>query len=120
MSMQHAQYVLLFVVLVVNSNWFQHAACPVCVTICSTGGKFQPVSNFTVLHALTLAARSCALLCTRNLPKIGPPSKTSHCPFLNEVVAKNVFLSKVHPPTVHAVMREAWKKQKCARGGTSK
>ena len=37
------------------------AACPVRVTIFSTGGKFQPVSNFTELHALTLAARSYAL-----------------------------------------------------------
>ena len=26
------------------------------------GGKFQPVSNFTELHALTLATRSYALL----------------------------------------------------------
>ena len=35
---------------------------PVHVTIFSTGGKFRPVSNFTKLHALTLAARSlCAL-----------------------------------------------------------
>ena len=32
------------------------------VTIFSTGGKFQPVSNFTLLHALTLAARSYVLL----------------------------------------------------------
>ena len=27
------------------------------VTIFSTGGKVRPVSNFTQLHALTLAAR---------------------------------------------------------------
>ena len=33
-------------------------ACAVCVTIFSTGGKFQ---NFTELHALTLAACSYAL-----------------------------------------------------------
>ena len=32
------------------------------LTIFSTGGKFRPVSNFTELHALTLAARSYALL----------------------------------------------------------
>ena len=38
MSMQHAQYLLLLLVLAVNS------------------------SNFTELYALTLAARSCALL----------------------------------------------------------
>ena len=36
--------------------------CTVCVTSFSTGGKFQQVSNFTKLHALTLAAHSCALL----------------------------------------------------------
>ena len=36
MSTQHAQYVTIF----------------------STGGKFQPVSNFTELHALTLVAHS--------------------------------------------------------------
>ena len=32
------------------------------VTIFSTGSKFQPVSNFTELHALTQATRSYALL----------------------------------------------------------
>ena len=36
--------------------------CAIRVTIFSTSGKFQPVSNFTELHALTLAARSYALL----------------------------------------------------------
>ena len=41
---------------------YVNAACTVCVTIFSTGGKFQPVSNFTQLHALPLAARSYALL----------------------------------------------------------
>ena len=40
MSMQHAQDMLLS----------------------SSGGKFQLVLNFTQLHALTVAARSCALL----------------------------------------------------------
>ena len=42
-----------------------------------------------------------------NLLKISPPSKIRPPPFLNEVVAKGAFLSKVHPPiyaTVHAVM----------------
>ena len=38
------------------------AVCPVCVTIFSTGSEFRPVSNFTKLHTLTLAARSYALL----------------------------------------------------------
>ena len=38
------------------------AACTVCATIFSIGGKFQLVSNVTELHALTSAARSCALL----------------------------------------------------------
>ena len=33
-----------------------------CVTIFSTGGKFRPVLTFMELHALTLAARSYALL----------------------------------------------------------
>ena len=32
------------------------------VTIFSTGGKLRPVSKFTELHALTLAASSYALL----------------------------------------------------------
>ena len=32
-----------------------YAACPVCVTIFSIGGKFRLVSNSTELHALTLA-----------------------------------------------------------------
>ena len=39
-----------------------YAASAVCVTIFSTGGKFQPVSNSTELHALTPAACSYALL----------------------------------------------------------
>ena len=42
MSTQHAQYVILF--------------------IFSSGGKYRPVSNFTELHALTLAARCYAVL----------------------------------------------------------
>ena len=40
-------------------------SCAVCATIFSTRGKFRPVSNFTKLHALTLAAllmRSCPLV----------------------------------------------------------
>ena len=44
MSMQRAQYVLLFLVLAVNSNWFQE------------------------LHALTIAARSYALLVQGMVP----------------------------------------------------
>ena len=32
------------------------------VTIFSTGSKFRPVSNFTLLHALTLVARPYVLL----------------------------------------------------------
>ena len=42
MSTQHAQYVILF--------------------IFSSGGKYRPVSNFTELYALTLAARCYAVL----------------------------------------------------------
>ena len=41
---------------------YVNTACAGRVTIFSTGGKFRPVSNFTWLHALTLAARSYALL----------------------------------------------------------
>ena len=37
-------------------------SCAVRVTIFSTGGKFRPVSNFTELHTLTLAACFYALL----------------------------------------------------------
>ena len=39
-----------------------YAACLVCVTIFSTGGKFRLVSNFTELHALTLATCFYAFL----------------------------------------------------------
>ena len=39
-------------------------SCAVRVTICSMVKKFQLVSNFMELHALTLAARSYALLQT--------------------------------------------------------
>ena len=39
-----------------------YTACAVCVTIFSTGSKFQLVSNFKELHALTLPACSYALL----------------------------------------------------------
>ena len=42
-----------------------------------------------------------------NLPKIGPPLKTCPSPFMNKLVTKRTFLSKVHPPiyeTGHAVM----------------
>ena len=41
------------------------------------------------------------------ISKKNPPSKISPLPFLNEVVAKGAFLSKVHPliyAAVHAVM----------------
>ena len=43
----------------------------------------------------------------RNLPKRSPPLKIRPPLFLNEVVAKGAFLSKVRPPiyaAVHAVM----------------
>ena len=40
---------------------YVYVACTVhvCVTIFSTGGEIQPVSNFTELLVLTLATRSC-------------------------------------------------------------
>ena len=41
---------------------YVYSACAVHVTIFSSGGKFWPVSNFTELHTLTLAAHSYALL----------------------------------------------------------
>ena len=41
---------------------YVNTACAGRVTIFSTGGKFRLVSNFTWLHALTLAARSYVLL----------------------------------------------------------
>ena len=57
-----------------------------------------------VLHALRPYALSVKI---SNPPKISPPSKIRPPPFLNEVVAKGAFLSKVRPPiyaAVHAVM----------------
>ena len=45
-----------------SNNGPVYAACAVHDTIFSTGGKFQPVSNFTELHALTVATRSYVLL----------------------------------------------------------
>ena len=54
---------------------------------------------------------SCCMFFTSkqlpNLSEIGPPLKICPPPFLNEVIAKRAFLSKVRPPTcavVHAVM----------------
>ena len=41
-----------------SNHDYVYAACAVCVTIFSTGGKFRPVSNFTELHALTLVVHS--------------------------------------------------------------
>ena len=41
---------------------YVYAACPVCVTTFSSGGKFRLVPNFTELHAFTLAAHSYVLL----------------------------------------------------------
>ena len=39
-------------------------SCAVCVTIFSNGSIIPPGFKFTKLHALTLAARSYALLCS--------------------------------------------------------
>ena len=42
---------------------YVYATCAVRVTIFSTGSKFRPVSNFTELYTLTLAAQFlCALV----------------------------------------------------------
>ena len=46
---------------------YVYTACAVHVTIFSTTGKFRPISNFMELHALTLAARSYALLIAVNV-----------------------------------------------------
>ena len=54
MSTQHAQYVLLFLVLVVNSDWFQIL--------------------WSYVHALTQAARSYALL-------VGPNTYVAPFPY---------------------------------------
>ena len=57
--------------------------------------------------SIILVAIFCIMLISRNLPKISPPSKIHAPPFLNEVVAKDAFLSKVRPPVnaaVHAVV----------------
>ena len=57
-----------------------NTACPVRVTIFSTGGKFWTVSNFTKLQALTLAAHSYVLL---------PPNKIV---FTNDMKVKALNL----------------------------
>ena len=41
---------------------YVYTACAVHVTIFSTSRKFQLVSNFTELHALTLATRNLLML----------------------------------------------------------
>ena len=43
---------------------YVYAACAVRVTIFNSGGKFQPISNFTKLHTLTPAAHFHTLLIT--------------------------------------------------------
>ena len=45
---------------------YVYTVCTVHVTIFSADGKFRPVSDFTELHGLTLAACSCVLLPTYN------------------------------------------------------
>ena len=44
---------------------YVYAACPVRVTVCSTGGKFRLVSKFTEFHALSPVTHSYALLLLR-------------------------------------------------------
>ena len=45
-----------------NNGLWLSTTVQVCVTIFSSGGKFQPVSSFTELHTLTQAACSYAFL----------------------------------------------------------
>ena len=49
--------------LKIEHNDLCYPGCAVHVTIFITGGKFNPVSNFIRLHALTQGAIFYALLC---------------------------------------------------------
>ena len=49
--------------LKIEHNHLRYPACAVHVTIFITGGKFNPVSNFIRLHALTQGTIFYALLC---------------------------------------------------------
>ena len=69
---------------------YVNAACAGHVTIFSTGCKFRPVSNFTQLHALTLAARSYALLVMLKAERL---VKSLWCGHTQEL--KCVVISKV-------------------------
>ena len=58
---------------------YVNAECAGRVTIFSTGGKFHPSSNFTLLHTLTLATRSYALLLSRIASFTGPNQLPAAC-----------------------------------------
>ena len=45
-----------------SDNGLHYAACPVCFTIFSAGGKFRPVLNFAELYTLTQATCSYVFL----------------------------------------------------------
>ena len=45
-----------------SNNSLRYVQCTGHVTIFSTGGRFQPTSNFTEVHVLTLAVCSYAFL----------------------------------------------------------
>ena len=64
---------------------YVYVACAVCVTIFSTGGKFQPVSNFTTF---TQAACSYALL-SRYIPVL-----TCFCVIMN--IAHMWYSDEIH------------------------
>ena len=82
-----------------------HVPCPVGVTIFSTGAKFRPVSNFTKLHASTLAARSYALLLlllhhTRTVVELssllGPSENQERAWVTFPICAGSAFLAKTN------------------------
>ena len=61
-----------------SNNGLCYAACTVLVTICSTGSKFCPISNFATLHALTIASRSYVLLTWTYVPAWKRNQSVSH------------------------------------------
>ena len=91
---------VLFTVCVVSNHKCRCVVCVCCVGVCVC-------ACVDVCVCLCVCVCACVCLCGcvcamdvcciyRNLPKIGPLLKTSLSSFLNEVVAKSAFLSKVH------------------------
>ena len=85
---------------------YVYAACPVHITIFSTGGKFQPVSNFMELHALTLAAQSYVVYKkVKHLEEVAPQL---HCPFRSSSIPHSVCILIPGPPPQFALLA-VWK-----------